>query len=151
MSFARLAFASSLVLALTACGGGGGIGNILGPIGLNQTQCDPGTQVQLANPQSGQNNVSTNIGQIVIVANGNSNALGTSYNQWYITLSDQFGNTIQGGNLTTYSYPGGPHPFGSDFYYASSFSQLPSGSTWTAKLNEQNANCSAVPLQTFST
>lgn len=149
MSFIRLALASSLVFALTACGGGG-IGNILGPIGGTQTQCDTGTQVQLSNPQPDQTGVSTNIGQITIVANGQNNALHNSYNQWYLTLTDQFGNTIQGGNLSPVPR-NGPAPYASDFYYASSIGQLPAGSTWSVKLNEQNANCAAVPLQTFST
>lgn len=150
MSLIRLALASSLVLALTACGGGG-IGNILGPIGGTQVQCDPGTQVQLANPQPNQTGVSGNIGQITIVASGQNNTLYNSYSGWYLTLTDQFGNQVQGSNLALVSYPNGPHPYASDYYYGSNFGQLPAGSTWTVKLNEQNANCSAVPLQAFST
>lgn len=149
MSFIRLALASSVVLALTACGGGG-IGNILGPIG-NQIQCDPGAQVQLANPMPAQTGVSSNVGQVTIVANGNNNALYNSYSQWYLTLTDQYGNSIQGSNLSLVSDPNGPHPYASDYYYASNVGQLPSGSTWTARLSEQNANCSPYTLQSFST
>lgn len=148
MSFIRLALASSLVLALTACGGSGGIGNILGPIGQNQ--CDTGTQVQLANPQPSQTGVSTNIGQITIVASGNNNALGNSYGQWYLTLTGP-GGSIQGSNLTPVDGRAYTHPYTSDYYYGSSFGQLPAGVTWTVYLNEQNANCSPVPLQSFST
>lgn len=147
MSFIRLALASSLVLTLTACGGGG-IGNILGP---TQLQCDPGTQVQLARPAPGQTGVAGNIGQIIIVANGNNNTLYNTSAQWYLTLTDQFGNTLQGSNLSPYSYPGGPQPYASDFYYSSTFGQLTAGTTYTAKLNEQNANCLPVPLNSFST
>ena len=151
MSFIRLVLASLLVIGLTACSGSGGIGNILGPIGNTQIQCDPGTQVQLANPQPGQNGVSTNVGQITIVANGQNNTLYNTYGQWFLTLTDQFGNTIQGGNLSLVSDPTGPHPYGSDFYYGSNVGQLPAGATWTVRLNEQNAACTPVPLQTFST
>lgn len=150
MSLIRLALASSLVFALSACGSGG-IGNILGPINNPQIQCDPGTQVQLANPQPGQTGVSGNIGQIIIVANGNNNTLYNTYNQWFLTLTDQFGNTVQGSNLTPVSYPSGPHPYASDYYYGSNFGQLAAGSTWTVKLTEQNANCAPMPLNSFST
>ncbi len=64
MPLTRLALAASLVLALTACGGGG-LGSVLGPNPNNGApQCNPGTQVQLANPQYGQSGVNGNIGQI---------------------------------------------------------------------------------------
>ncbi|HET9096820.1 MAG TPA: hypothetical protein VFN37_09175 [Candidatus Baltobacteraceae bacterium] len=151
MSLIRLALASSLVLGLTACGGGG-IGNILGPIGGAAAQCDPGTQVQIASPTPGQTGVSGNIGQIVIVANGDTNTLYNTSNQWYVTLTPQYGgSSIQGGNLTPFDGRNLNHPYTSDYYYASSIGQLPSGTTWTAYLNEQNANCAPVPLNSFST
>lgn len=151
MSLVRLAVASSIALALTACSGGG-IGNILGPIGGSAVQCDPGTQVQLASPSPGQTGVSGAIGQIVIVANGNANTLYNTSNQWYITLTPQFGgSSVQGGNLTPFDGRNLNHPYASDYYYASSIGQLPSGMTWTVLLNEQNANCTPVPLNSFST
>lgn len=151
MSLVRLALASSIAFTLTACSGGA-IGNILGPIGGAAVQCDPGTQVQLASPSPGQSGVSGAIGQIVIVANGSNNTLYNTSNQWYVTLTPQYGgNSVQGGNLTPFDGRNMNHPYTSDYYYASSIGQLPSGMTWTAYLNEQNANCAAVPLNTFST
>src|SRR5947209_1795599 len=87
--------ALSGILALAACSGsgsGGGLGNIFG--GLGTASCDPGTQVQLANPQPFQSGVPTNIGQIVIVANGSSNALNSNPANWHLTLSDNFGNVF---------------------------------------------------------
>ncbi len=150
MSFVRLTLGAVLVLALTACGGGSGIGGILG--GLNPTpQCNPGTQVELASPTAGQTGVSTTIGRVMIVANSNNNTLYSTYSNWNLTLTDQNGNTITGSNLSL--VPGnGFTPYGSDFYYASSFSQLPAGMTWTVRLQEYNgSSCTAVPLQSFST
>ena len=150
MSTIRLSIAAALALALSACGGGG-LGPVIG--GLNPGGgpiCNAGTSVQLANPQSGQTGVPTNIGQITIVANGNSNTLYNTYNQWYLTLKDQFGNVVQGGNLNLVSYPNGPHPFPSDFYYASSIPQLQSGTTWQVNLVQQGTG-SVCPLNSFST
>ena len=155
MSILRLGLAASLLVAFAGCSGSGGVGNILGPItgpgGPTSFSCDPGTQVQLANPQSYQSGVSPNIGQIVIVANGNNNNLYTSYGQWNVTLSDQFGNSVYGGNLQPYSYPSGPHPYGSDFYYSSSIGQLPQGDTWNVSLSEPGNSCYPLQIGTFST
>lgn len=154
MSIIRLAAASSLIVALSACSGSG-LGGVLGglnPIsGAGPIQCDTGTQVQLASPQPGQTGVSGDIGQIIIVADGNNNALYNTYNQWNITLTDQFGEHVSGGNVSLVSYPSGPHPYPSDYYYASSIGRLTPGATWSVQLNEQNANCSPVPLNSFST
>jgi hypothetical protein len=137
MSLIRLGLAASLMLALTACGGGG-LGNILGPI-AGTTECNTGTQVELANPQAGQT-VSGNLGQVTIVASGNTNNLYTTYSQWNLVLKDQFGNTVQGGNLSLVSDPNGPHPFGSDFYYASNVGSLPSGQTWQVYLQQNSGS-----------
>ncbi|HEY9179089.1 MAG TPA: hypothetical protein VIO32_00110 [Candidatus Baltobacteraceae bacterium] len=154
MSSIRLGLAASLVIALAGCSGGG-LGSILGPItggnGSAGFQCDTGTSVQLANPEPNQTGVSPGIGQIVIVANGKNNNLYNTYNQWNITLSDQYGDTITGSNLQPYSYPGGPQPYQSDYYYYSQIGQLPQGVTWNVSLGEPGASCSAVPLNSFST
>lgn len=152
MSLIRLALASALVLGLTGCGAAGAIGNILGPIAGGTIQCDPGTQVQLASPTPGQTGVSGGIGQIVVVANGNANTLYNTSGQWYVTLTPQYGgNPIQGGNLVPFDGRNLNHPYTSDYYYSSSIGQLQSGTLWTAYLNEQNANCAAVPIGSFST
>jgi hypothetical protein len=144
MSLIRLGLAASLVLALTACGGGG-LGSILGPIAASE--CTTGTQVELAGPQAGQTVNGSNLGQVTIVANGNNNNLYNTYGQWNLRLTDQFGNTVQGGNLSLVSDPNGPHPFSSDFYYASNVGSLPSGSTWQASLQQNSGTfCNAAPL-----
>ncbi|HLI95551.1 MAG TPA: hypothetical protein VKT72_05605 [Candidatus Baltobacteraceae bacterium] len=152
MPLTRLALTASLVLALTACGGGG-LGSVLGPNPINNVQCNPGTQVQLANPLPGQTGVSTNTSQITIVANGSNNFLYNSYSQWNVTLVPQYGGgpPIQGGPLSLVPDPNGPHPFSSDFYYNSNVGSLPSGVTWDVQLSEQFGNCLPVPLNTFST
>jgi hypothetical protein len=148
----RLSIAAALALGLSACGGGGnGIGGILGGLNPSGPSCNAGTQVQLANPQPGQAGVSTTIGQITIVANGNNNTLYNTYNQWYLTLTGNgFGNVIQGSNLNLVSYPSGPHPYPSDFYFSSNIGQLPSGTTWQVNLVQQGTG-SVCPLNSFST
>jgi hypothetical protein len=152
LPYLRFLALGAFTLALAACGGGGGTA-APGAFGPNPfvAQCDPGTQVQLANPQPGQFGVPTNIGSIVIVANGNNNALYSTYPQWFVILTDNFGNTINGGPLSLTSYPNGPHPYQSDFYYSSSIGNLPAGATWNAGLVSSNNNCSADPLGSFST
>lgn len=150
MNFIRLAAAVAVGMGLSACGSG--VGGVLGNLNpISTLQCAPGTAVQLANPQPNQAGVPGNIGQIVIVASGQSNTLYNTYGQWNLTLTSQSGYTINGGNLTLTSYPNGPHPYASDFYYASSIGSLPSGMTWSVQLNEPGANCTGVPLNSFST
>lgn len=154
MPHIRLGLAASLVLALTACGGGG-LGSVLGPTPVNSApQCDPGTQVQLASPQFGQTGVNGNIGQIVVVAQGQNNSLNQNPNAWNVTLAPQYGGAslIQGGPLSPYDGRSLVHPWPSgDFYYSSSIGSLPQGVTWTVQLNEQFSNCTPMNLGTFST
>jgi hypothetical protein len=152
MSYLRLTLAAGLLVTLTACGGGGlgNIGGIVGGLNGGGPFCNSGTQVQLADPQPGQTGVSTTIGRIVIVANGNNNNLYNTYNQWYLTLTDQFGDTITGSNLTLVSFHG-IQPYASDFYYASNIGQLPTGATWQVNLNDQNGTSGVCPLNSFST
>ena len=114
------------------------------------SQCNTGTQQQLANPTSGQAGVQTTIGQIIIVGNGNNNALYTGYNQWEITLTDASGLTITGGPLQLVPDPGGFHPYSSDFFYASPVPTLPVGQTWNATLKRLDGSCS-VSVGTFYT
>lgn len=142
----------AFTLALAACGGGGR-STAPGPFGPNPfvVQCDPQTNVQLASPVPGQSGVSTTIGSITIVANGNNNLLYTTYPQWYVTLIDNQGNTVNGGSLKLVPFPNGPHPYQSDFYYSSSIPTLPAGSSWSAGLVEAGQNCSPDFLGNFST
>ncbi len=150
MSYARALALGGALLALTACGSGGGaLGGIFGGSGF---QCNPGTQVQLANPTNGQSGVNPNIGSITIVANGNNNTLFNTYRNWSLVLSDNVDPQMQSSQLNLVSDPNGPHPYGSDFYYSASIQSLPSGRTWNVGL-QQNSNgyCSAYPLYTFST
>jgi len=152
MSFVRLFIASAVAAALAGCSGGN-LGSVFGPNpGGGSLECQTGTQVELANPYPNQSGVPTNIGQITMVANGNGNTLYQTYNQWYVTLVDQYGDTVTGGNLTLVDGRTLPHPYNSDFYYGSGIGQLRPGVTWNAYLNEQNGGyCQAVPLNSFST
>jgi hypothetical protein len=147
----RLLLPLALVSALAACSGtGGGLG---GPLfgGSGSLQCQPGTSVQLANPQPFQTNAS-NVNQITIVASGNSNALYSTYQNWYIYVVDNFGQQITGGNLSLVDGHTLTHPYGSDFYYASQLPQtLQPGDTYTAYLARYDQSCNPLPLQTFST
>jgi hypothetical protein len=149
-----------MALALASCSGAGGllgnggIGGIGGGIFGSSTSCNPGTDVQLANPLPFQSSVNPNIGQIIIVANGNNNALGQNYQSLNITLIDDFGNRISGGALQPASYPNGPHPYNSDYYYQSGFGALQSGMTYTAELavvNVSTFNSCSYTLQSFRT
>ncbi len=115
------------------------------------TICNPGTQVQLANPTPNQGGVSTGIGQLTIVANGNGNILYNTYGQWQMTLVDNFGNPLTGGQLRLVPYPNGPHPYPSDFYYASSIPQLSLGRTWNAFLTMTSGSCLPILMGSFST
>ena len=118
---------------------------------LGGLTCNPGTQVQLASPTSNQTGVSPGIGSITIVANGNNNTLYSTYNQWQITLTDNFGGSVSGSQLSLVPDPSGPHPYPSDFYYSSSIGQLTAGRTWTVYLVENNNLCSPDSLGSFST
>jgi hypothetical protein len=153
LPYLRVLAVGVFTLALAACGGGGGGGGFARPPGPNPSfaQCDPGTQVQLANPQPGQFGVPTNIGSIIVVANGNNNILFATYPQWFVVLFDNFGNSINGGPLNLTSDPSGPHPYPSDFYYSSSIGNLPPGTTWNAGLVNSNSNCAPDPLGSYST
>jgi hypothetical protein len=139
-------------LALSACSGSGALGG-LGPIFGNQLQCDPGTQVQLANPTNFQSGVNSNIGQITLVASGNGNTLYNTYGQWNVVLTPNFGTgSIQGGQLTLVDGRSLNHPFTSDFYYGSSVPNLQPGVTWDVRLQQNNgANCTPLSVGTFST
>jgi hypothetical protein len=148
--------AALAALVLSACGSSGSSGSNPGtfpiPGGPPPTQFCAGTQVQLANPTPYQSGVSPNLSSITIVANGNSNALYNTYNQWQILLFDNYNDppTI-GGALQLVPDPNGPHPYNSDFYYSSSLQgqYLTPGTTWTAVLS--NAQGCEVTLQSFQT
>lgn len=156
----RIFVLSAFALALASCSGAGGLLGGIGGIGggggiFNPgASCNPGTDVQLANPLPFQSNVNPNIGQIEIVANGNNNYIGQNYRTMNITLVDGFGNQIAGGTLQLASDPNGPHPYNSDFYYQSSIGPLQTGTTYTAEITLANVNsfnsCSFT-LQSFRT
>ena len=151
---------SGMALALASCSGAGGIlgnggiGSIGGGIFGSSTSCNPGTDVQLASPLPFQSGVNPNIGQIIIVANGNNNALSQNYQSLNITLIDNYGNQTSGGALQLTSDTGGPHPYNSDFYYQSGFGPLQPGLTYTAELSVANVstfNSCTYTLQSFRT
>ena len=151
MKVLRILAPALLLAGLCACGGGGG--GLFGggnPIGLG-SECNAGTAVELANPQP--NTYAPGANQITLVANGNNNNLYSTYQNWYVyVVSNNTGQTIQGGQLSLVSDPSGPHPYQSDYYYGSSLQQsLPSGSSWTVNLAQYSGSCNAIPLQTFTT
>jgi hypothetical protein len=152
IAYVRVAALAAMTFALSACGGGGSSSPpVNNPFGPSFAQCDPGTQVQLANPLPGQGGVSPTAGSITLVANGNNNTLYNTYQQWFVVLTDSFGNSYNGGPLQLVSFPNGPHPYNSDFYYSSSIQNLPSGRSWSAGLVYGNGNCSPAFLGNFST
>lgn len=137
--------------ALSACGGGGsGIFNGNPIFNGSSGECSTGTSVELASPQPGSYAPGTT--SITIVANGNNNNLYDTYQNWYVYLTDSYsGQTISGGQLGLTSFPNGPHPYSSDFYYSSQLQQsIPSGGNWNVYLTEFNGSCQAVPLQGFT-
>lgn len=153
MKILRLIVPLALAGGLTACSGSGGLGALSPIFGGNAPgqQCNPGTSVQLANPQPFQTNAS-NVSRITIVADGNNNTLYSTSSNWYVYLIDNNGNQITGANLNPASYQNEPKPYSSDFYYSSQLPEtLPGGMTYTAYLGRLDQSCSAVPLQNFST
>lgn len=138
------------LLALAACSGSSG--NALGFPGTGNpsfTQCNPGTDVQLARPapnQSGAGSVSS----IEIVANGSSNVLNQSPQSWNLQVTDNIGNQYLSGPLNLTSDAGGPHPYGSDYFYSAPIQTLPVGFTYNVSL-VQSGGCSAYPLYPYGT
>ncbi|MDQ6781512.1 MAG: hypothetical protein M3Z37_10230 [Candidatus Eremiobacteraeota bacterium] len=148
LRFRRLGPLSLLVAAcaaLAACSGGG-----VGFGGVTRQVCNTGTQTQLASPLSGQTGVSPTTGQIIIVANGNNNQLYNTRSQWSLTLVDNLGGVINGGQLQLVPFPSGPHPYQSDFYYGSSVSLVPAR-TYSVSLGLPGGSCSSIALGVFST
>ncbi len=138
---------------LAACGSGGSGSSYNPPFGGGGgygSACNPGTDVQLANPAPNSAGVPTNTGSITIVANTNANQLYQNYASWSIVLQGSYG-PINGGQLSLVSDPQGPHPFPSDFYYSSSFSGLPGGQYFTVQLVNDSGYCNAVTIGNFST
>ena len=150
ISVSRFSFATVLSCALAACGGGGGGGSSGGFTPAGGNVCDPGTDVQLANPAPLATGVPTNIGSITIVANGNSNQLYSSYQSWNVILQGNFGS-VNGGSLNLVSDPNGPHPFPSDFYFSSSVPALPGGQTFQVLLVNNTGFCGDAQIGSFST
>lgn len=151
----RLARALIVAVSLTlaaGCGGGGSSSGTVPPPNSFGV-CDPGTQVTLANPLSGQTGVSTGTNRIEIVANGNTNTLYQSYANFDIILVDNFGNRISSGPLGLVSDPGGIKPYPSDFYYAATLpAGLNFGMNYSAYLNIFSSSCSQLPfLGSFNT
>lgn len=116
-----------------------------------QFPCNTGTVQQLANPLPSQGGVATTIGQVTIVAMGGSNVLHSTPNQWIVTLNDNTGMVWTGTPLTPVSDASGPHPYPSDFYYASNFPMLNASRTYRAVLSQPTGTCTPISLGGFST
>jgi len=146
--------ALSGILTLAACrGSGGGLGNIFGG-GNSFVNCDPGAQVQLANPQPGASGVPTNIGQIIIVGNTDAGDLHANPTNWHLVLHDNFGNVFD--STSSLSLVDGHtlnHPYPNDFYYGASIPGLNGGMTYSVSLQQgtDGISCTPVPLQSFNT
>lgn len=160
-SFSRVAllsrtllFAGAAVVA-SACSGGGTGTSGNSPVPINQYACDGGTQTQLARPapnSGGNGSVST----FEIVANGNNNQLGQSFQQYDLLIAPPGVPPTQGyvtNALTSVPDPNGPHPFSSDYFYSATLQNGPLqlGQTYDVYLNAYNSNCTAVYEGTFST
>lgn len=119
--------------------------------GPGSTLCNTGTVQQLANPLQNQTGVSPTIGQITIVASSNNNTLYNTHSQWAIQLVDNTTTVWNGQSLQLVADPSGPHPYPSDFYYASNIPQLVAGRTYRVTLSQLGSACQAVNLGSFST
>jgi hypothetical protein len=95
--------------------------------------------------------VPANVGQVTVVAYGGNNQLYNTYRQWQTTLVDNTSQPTPGGQLRLVPDPTGPHPYPSDFYYASTLPQLVTGRTYTVYLAMTNGSCSPISLSSFST
>ena len=135
-------------LMLSACSGGGSTGNNPGLVG---TQCSPGTQVALASPTQGQTGVSTTVGQVVIVGNGNNNYLYQTYTNFEVVLQDNFGNTLTGSTFNLVTNKSYPQPYSSNFYYGSNVTTLNAGATYNVYLNQLSLSCGLIPVGSFNT
>lgn len=156
---ALLAAAALAAVTLTACSSGGSSNP---PIGGNYPvygppssyQCDPGTQVQLANPQPYQTGVPTNQSSITIVANGDNNVLYQTYDEWELLYTDAYsGSTYATSTLQLVPDQNGPHPYGSDYYYSGSLNGqgfIP-GDSYTVSLVQAQNGCQPVTVGSFST
>jgi len=121
------------------------------PSGQYQIPCNTGTSQTLANPTAQSSGAPTNVGAITIVAFGNNNILYTSYNQWIVTMVDNTGMAWTGGPLRLVSDPSGPHPYPSDFYYASNIPMLTAGRTYQVSISEPSSACVPQGIGAFST
>ena len=143
----RIARLAALIGALALAGCSSGVN----APGHFQFPCNTGTEQQIANPTNNQTGVSTSIGRITLVSFGNNNNLFNTYSQWIMTLTDNTGAPWTGGPLSLVSDPSGPHPYPSDFYYASNFPMLNAGRTYQAFLSQPSGTCTPVWVGSFST
>ena len=147
--------AALLLLGVAGCGASGGGNSIFGGGNSGYSQCNPGTQVDLARPTPNQ--YSSGVTSIEVVAYGNSNPLGQSPGAWNIQVQDANGDPpFVTGPLNAVADPSGPHPFSSDFYYSGNLgTTLPSGYTWYVSLVQGQGGyqgCSPYSVQgSFST
>jgi hypothetical protein len=140
-----------MVVLVTLVGLWGCGGSSTSTPGHYQYPCVTGTSQTLANPLPGQSGVASTLGQVTLVAFGNSNTLYNTYSQWIVTLIDDTGQPWTGSPLSLVADPSGPHPYPSDFYYASGMPRLNASHTYRAYLSQPNASCTALFLGQFST
>jgi hypothetical protein len=121
-------------LALAGCGGGSS--TVPNSFGL----CDANAQsISIARPTPGY---PMNGNQIEIVSSTNQDQLNGSPNAFDLNLVDNFGNEIDTGGLNAVPDPNGPHPYGSDFFYAATLNaSLLGGRTYNVYLNAPSSSC----------
>jgi hypothetical protein len=144
-SLVRALLGAAAIASVAACGGNNS--SSLYAAGT----CNPGGQVQLISPSSGQTAVGTNTNQVVIVLDGNQNTFAYGYQNWYVVLTSTNGANISSGPFNPYSDPNAYHPFTSDFYYNASISGLTANTTYGVKLQLAGNSCTPVTLGSFST
>jgi len=140
----RALVAGSALLAMTACGGGGGSTGT-NPV-PNYGQCGNDTSYQLARPQSGSN-IGTGNQTFEIVASGNNNQIYQSYQNFQLVLVPQNSNSggITTGPFSLANDKGGYAPFQSDFYYSTQLQgNLQFGQTYNVYLNAFTSNCTPI-------
>ena len=150
MHVLRAAAVAVMLLGMSACSGSTTGSKILGA-GTSLGQCQPGTQVQLAQPTQGQT-VTQPVGGVFIVANGVNNILYQSYQDWWLVAQDSSGNVVTGLRLVlipSANAPSVPQPYPSNTYYFSQFGGLLTGTTYTIFLTV--SGCQGENVGSFST
>ena len=128
------------LLALGGCGGSSNSGSASVP---TTVYCGNDSSYALARPLNG-GTISAGTPSVEIVASGNNNQLGQSYQSFNLLFVPRSNAPqVQTGGFAAASDPSGYHPFASDFYYSGTVQSpgLFSGQTYDVYLNAFSTNC----------